>query len=231
MKNLIKNTANKIVTILIIIALFALTGYYFKDKIVSLFGGTTDGEYSYVIKRFSKQVELVVADAETETKRHQTFENKSLKDWPDWTEPITKLFIGRDMKVEVLVGTEFKINLRNITSEDITIENRVLKFKKPLEMEVDSQQIGNVKIADQSSGVIDKAVDLVTSSKKAQEFLAEKTDETVYNTSKYILKKKKVDIYKASEEALSSIININSKEKIKVHLNKNDLIFKIKDKK
>ena len=135
------------------------------------------------------------------------------------------------MEVLIPVTTEFKIDLAGISKNDILIKDNTVTFKKPLTVYVDSQQSGKIKIKNQSSGLVDKAVDLATSSVKAQEFLAEKTDETVYNTSTFVLSDKKEDVIKASEKALTSILNINSEKKIKVQLTEDDLHFKIKDKK
>lgn len=217
-----------LVTMIILIGGISL---YFKDKVNTLFGGTTSAEYSFVIKRFNKQLKLVVADAETKTTRMQTFSSNSTKDWPNWTDGITKFFIGRDLEVIVPVTTEFKIDLKNVSKNDIKIKDQVLTFKHPLTVEVDSQQNGKVKIAKQASGLVDKGVDLFTSSAKAQEFFADKTQETVYNTSSYVLKNKKEEIVSSSEKALSQILNLNSDKKIKVKLDKHSLKYKIVDKK
>ncbi|KGR73272.1 hypothetical protein ACVRWQ_04010 [Streptococcus phocae subsp. salmonis] len=220
-----------IILLVTIIILIGGISFYFKDKLNNIFGGTNTAEYEFVIKRFSKQVKLVVADAETNSTRKQKFSSNTTKDWPKWTKPITKVFIGRDIVVKIPVTTEFKIDLKNITSKDIKIENGVLTFKHPLTVEVDSQRDGDVKIEKQSSGIIDKGVDLFTSSAKAQEFFDEKTQETVFRTSKYVLDKKKDKIISYAEESLSQMINLNSENKIEVKLNEKSLNFKIVDKK
>lgn len=231
MKTLGKKFRQIIMTLIIVVILIGGVAFYFKDKFNNLFNGTNTTEYSFVIKRFSEQVKLVVADADTDTNRKQTFSNKTLNEWPKWTEKITRFFVGRDLEVVVPVTTEFKIDLNNVTSEDILINENVLTFKHPLTVEVDSQRTGKVKITKQASGVIDKGVDIFTSSAKAQEFFDEKTEETVYKTSKYVLNHKEEKIISASEKALSQILNLNTDKKIKVKLDKNSLRYKIIDKK
>lgn len=231
MKQIHNRLTKVLVPLLVLVALTCGLGFFFRDQLTHLFGGTTTADYNYVLKRFDKQVQLVVADAETDTTRKQTFQNDNLTEWPSWTETITRFFIGRDMEVLIPVTTEFKIDLAGISKNDILIKDNSVTFKKPLTVYVNSQQSGKIKIKNQSSGLVDKAVDLATSSVKAQEFLAEKTDETVYNTSTFVLSDKKEDVIKVSEKALTSILNINSKKKIKVQLTEDDLHFKIKDKK
>lgn len=229
MGNFRKRLAKIMVTLIIIIVIASGAGLFFKDQLIGLFGGTTTAEYKYVIKRFDQQVQLVVADAETDTTRKQTFKPDNFKKWPRWTETITRFFIGRDMEVLIPVTTEFKIDLDGISKKDITIKDKMVTFNKPLTVYVDSQQNGKLKIKKQSNGLVDKAVDVATSGTKAQEFLEEKIDETVYNTSAFVLSEKKDKVIKASEKALNSILNINSDKEIKVQLTEEDLHFKNKD--
>lgn len=229
MNKMTKKLTKLLLPLLLIIALAGGLGYFFRDQLTHLFGGTTTTDYNYVIKRFDKQVQLVVADAETDTTRKQTFTSDHFMEWPRWTETITRFFIGRDMEVLIPVTTEFKIDLDGISKKDITIKDKMVTFNKPLTVYVDSQQNGKLKIKKQSNGLVDKAVDVATSGTKAQEFLEDKIDETVYNTSAFVLSEKKDKIIKASENALTSILNINSDKEIKVHLTEEDLHFKNKD--
>lgn len=231
MKTLGKILANKIATILIIVLLLAGGLFAFRNSIKNMFAGTSNAEYEFVIKRFSKQTKLVVADAEIKTTRHQTFENDHLKDWPSWSKPLVKFFVGRDLVVDIPVKTEFKVDLNNISKDDITINHGVVTFSKFLTIEVDSQQDGDPTIQKTSNGAVDKIVDAATSGKEAQKFFSEKTKETVYKTSDYVLKKKKTKIIEATNAALSNILNLSSDKYLKVDLQENNINFKIVDKK
>ncbi|MGT2771581.1 hypothetical protein [Streptococcus marimammalium] len=231
MKFLGKFIANKLLTIAIILALVGGILFTFKNSLMSMFNGTNSADYEFVIERFSRQTKLVVADADVKTTRNQKFENDNLKDWPDWTKPITKVFVGRNLVVDIPVKTEFKIDLNDISSNNITIKNNVLTFNKKLLIEVDSQQEGDITISKQSNGVVDKVVDAFTSGTKAQEFLSEKTKETVHKTSKYVLDEKKNNVIEHAEESLEQVINLDSERNIDVVLNEDDIEFKIVDKK
>ena len=89
----IRNRLTKIlVPLLVLVALTCGLGFFFRDQLTHLFGGTTTADYNYVLKRFDKQIQLVVADAETDTTRKQTFQNDNLTEWPSWTETITRFF-------------------------------------------------------------------------------------------------------------------------------------------
>ncbi|MBJ8325112.1 hypothetical protein [Streptococcus pacificus] len=230
MKFLGKFIANKLLTIAIVLVLVGGLFFAFRNSIMNMFKGTSNAEYEFVIERFSRQTKLVVADADVKTTRNQKFENDNLKDWPDWTKPITKVFVGRNLVVDVPVKTEFKIDLNNVTSSNINIENNELTFNKKLVIEVDSQQEGDITISKQSNGVVDKVVDAFTSGTKAQEFLSEKTKETVYKTSEYVLDEKKKNVIEHAEESLEQVINLDSERNIDVVLNEDDIEFKIVDK-
>ncbi|HFI0914373.1 hypothetical protein ACTGWM_03610 [Streptococcus suis] len=99
------------------------------------------------VGKFEAESKLVVAGAEVDTTANHTFDNNNLQEWPDWTEPITKLFVGREMSVEIPVQTEFKLVLKGISQSDVQIQNNNLTFKKPVLFEVDSQQHGEIKSA------------------------------------------------------------------------------------
>ena len=174
-----------------------------------------------------------MAGADVETTANHTFENNKMKEWPDWTEPITKLFVGREMSVEIPVQTEFKLDLEGLTKDDIRIEDNTLTFKNFLTVEVDSQQHGEIKISNNSNGLIDKAVDVFTAGQKAQEFLSDKSQEAIYKTSEYVLNdaERQEMVVGFAENSLESLLNLNSDEKLEVDLSLDDLNFVIVDKK
>lgn len=89
--------------------------------------------------------------------------------------------------MEIPVKTEFKLELEGLDKDDILIENHVLTFKKPLTVYVDSQKNGETTIKSSSSGILDKGVDLITGSKKAMEFLEEKSQDVIYATSEKVM--------------------------------------------
>ncbi len=185
-------------------------------------------EYSYVIKKFSQKSELVVADAAIETSATQEFTSDATKDWPSWSEPIVKAFVGRTIEMKIPIKTEFKIVLKDISKDDVLIDrNNTLTFKKPLTVNVDSQIEGKIEIKNSKSGIIDRAVDAVTAGQKAQEFFTEKSEEAVYSTSEHIIKDQESinKVVKASKEALEEILNVASERKITVELTENDLTF------
>jgi hypothetical protein len=108
-----------------------------------------------------------------DTTANHTFDNNNLQEWLDWTEPITKLFVGREMSVEIPVQTEFKLVLEGIGQSDIQIQNNNLTFKKPVLVEVDSQQHGEIKISNNSNGLLTRRSMSSLLGLKAQEFLNE----------------------------------------------------------
>lgn len=182
--------------------------------------------YSFVIKRFEKKSELVVADADVETNPKKTFQSKTLEEWPGWTKTITKFFRSRSLTLKIPVKTEFKLQLANLSKKDVTIKENVLTFNKPLTVNVDSQQNGKSKI-DSSAGLLDRVVDAFTAGKKAQEFLEENSQDTIYKTSDKVMNNKgrqeKVATY--AEEALENLLNLNSDKKIDVKIKSSDLKF------
>lgn len=225
MKTLGKAIANKIA--LIIVLFILVVAGWFALKYMNPFNGTTRSDYEFVLKTFSKKNELVVSEATTVNTADKVFTSKALQDWPDWTKPLTSIFIGRSMTLEIPVTTEFKLNLSDFTSEDLNIKNNILTLKKPLLVKTDSQQKGESTISNQSNGIIDKAVDLWTSGSKAQEFLNEKSQDSIYQTSEFLMNdktlQKKVAQYAA--EDLEDILNVNSEKKIEVRLSDKDLKF------
>lgn len=232
MKTLGKMLLSKIVTVVLVLALLAGGLYWFRHNLVAIFNGTTHAEYSFVIKRFEKESQLVVAGAEVKATGEQVFTNNALKKWPDWTKAVTKVFVGRDMTAIIPVKTEFKLELKGIDKDDIAIHQGVLTFKQPLTVYVDSQQEGTITIDKASNGLVDKVVDAFTSGKKAQEFLSEKSQEAIYKTSEKLLsdedKLEKVVMF--SEEALENLINLGAEKPLEVDLDRDDLVFVIQDK-
>lgn len=185
-------------------------------------------EYKYVVKKFTQKSELVVADAEVSTAAKKEFKSDATKDWPTWTEPIVKAFVGRTIELNVPVKTEFKIVLKDISEDDVIIDGKnTLKFKKPLTINVDSQVEGEIEILNSKSGLIDKTVDVVTSGQKAQEFFSEKSVDAIYSTSEFVIKDEKTikKVIPAAEEALENVLNVSSNKKIDVVLTKDDLVF------
>ncbi len=100
--------------------------FWFRNSILAWFQGTHKVQYEFVIKKFEAESKLVVAGAEVDTTANHTFDNNNLQEWPDWTEPITKLFVGREMSVEIPVQTEFKLVLEGISQSDFQIQNNKL---------------------------------------------------------------------------------------------------------
>ena len=220
-----KKIATNVVTFIIIAALliggFLIYKNYNKNKELK-------EEYSFVIKKLTQKTELVVTDAAVSTSAKKEFTSEKTKDWPAWTEPIVKSVVGRTIEMEIPIKTEFKIVLKDITNDDIIIDNRNnLKFKKPLTVNVDSQVEGEIKIINSKSGIIDKAVDVATSGKSAQEFFTEKTQDAVYSTSEHVIKDEKSieKVIKYASQSLEDVLNISSDRKIHVELTKEDLVF------
>lgn len=206
--------------------------FYIKSKF-NLFDGTLTSRYTFVIKRFEKKSQLIVAGADVETTAEQVFTNDNFKEWSEWTKPLTKTLVGRELVAEIPVKTEFKLELKGLTEEDVDIEDGVLRFKKPLTVYVDSQAVGIPDIQKSGSGIVDKAVDAVTGGKKAQEFFAEKGPEAIYKTSEHVLedKDRQKKVAKFASESLEGLLNLGSEEELDVQLSVDDLYFVIEDKK
>ena len=184
-------------------------------------------EYDFVLKKFSKTNELVVSEATTINTTDKVFTSEVLKDWPHWTKPLTSIFVGRSVTLEIPVTTEFKLNFSKITSKDVTIKHDILSFNTPLVIRVDSQQKGELKISNESNGIIDKAVDLWSSDSKAQEFLSEQSQDSLYKTSNFVMKDKVLQqkVSKYASEDLENLLNLSSDKHFKVKLSGNDLSF------
>lgn len=224
MKTLGKVLANKIATIIILVILFGGAFWYVKGRVGV---GTTSSEYSFVIKRFSKKNQLLIADADVATTSEKQFDAELTKDWPEWTKWIADVIVSRKVVMEIPVKTEFKLELEGLDKDDIHIENQVLTFKKSLTVYVDSQKNGETTIKNSSSGLLDMGVDLITGSKKAMEFLEEKSQDAIYATSEHVMNdmERREKVAKYAEEALENLLNLNSEQKIDVKIDVENLTF------
>lgn len=231
MKMIGKFFAKKVASLLVLVLVVFLGYLFVRNQFFGLFAGTHTAQYKFVIKRFSEESKLVVAEAEVATTVPQTFENNELKSWPDWTQPITSFFVGREMTVDIPVQTEFKLVLKDIDQSDINIRDNQLNFKAPIKVEVDSQQHGNITISNNSNGLLDKAVDVFTSGQKAQEFLNDKSQEAIYKTSENVLKdqERQEKVAQYASQALENLLNLTSEEELQVDLTLDDLTFVIVD--
>jgi len=220
-KKIVVNVVSFIIIVGVVFGGFFIYKNYKKNKEIK-------AEYNYVIKKLSKKSELVVADAAIVTSAKKEFTSDTTKGWPSWTEPIVKAVMSRTIELKIPIKTEFKIVLEGITKDSVIIDrNNILKFKKPLTVNVDSQIEGKIEILNSKSGIIDKTVDVVTAGQKAQEFFSEKSEDAVYSTSEHVMNDtKSIDkVIKYAEEALEDILNVSSDRKIDVKLTRNDLSF------
>jgi len=220
-KKIVINVVSFIIIVGILFGGFLIYKNYKKNKEIM-------AEYNYVIKKLSKKSELVVADAAIETSAKKEFTSDSTKGWPSWTEPIFKTVVGRTIELKIPVKTEFKIVLEGITKDSVVIDrNNILKFKKPLTVNVDSQIEGKIEILNSKSGIIDKTVDVLTAGQKAQEFFSEKSEDAVYSTSEHVMNDSNSinKVIKYAEESLEDILNVSSDKKIDVVLTNKDLVF------
>ena len=220
-----KKIATNVITFIIIAAIVIAGIWIYKEY---KHNNKLKTEYDFVIKKFEKKSELVVGDAAVTTNAKKEFTTEATKNWPSWTEPIVKAFVGRTIELKIPIKTEFKIVLKDISANDIKIDkNNNLTFTKPLTVNVDSQVVGEIEIVNSKSGIVDKTVDVVTSGKKAQEFFSQKSVDAIYSTSENVMKDKKTieKVVEASEEALENVLNVSSDKKIKVVLTEKDLKF------
>ncbi|WP_161978981.1 hypothetical protein [Streptococcus sp. S784/96/1] len=224
-----KMVANKLATVVVLLVILVGLGCFFTWK-TNKFNGTVNAQYNFVLKKFTKENQLLVAGAEWETTRNQNFESEATKKWPKWTAFFKDLIISRDIEVKVPVKTEFKLDLTQLNQDDIELNDNVLTFKSPLTVNVDSQQDGTPDIVSTSSGIVDKAVDLLTASKKAMDFLEEKAQETVYETSQEAIRdrERQEKVAKYAAENLEKLLNLDNQnqEDIDVQISVSDLTFK-----
>ena len=128
MKSIGKALGKEIARILVILAVIAAVVFYLKGNnwFKKIFEGDTEAKYEYVVKRFSKKNELLVADAAVETTAPQSFNSNMTKDWPDWTKTIADLIVSRKLEVKIPVKTEFKLELTDISQNDIEIKDNAM---------------------------------------------------------------------------------------------------------
>lgn len=227
MKMIGKYVAKKIASLLVLGLLLIGSFFWLKSQFPNWFAGTLTSKYEFVIKSFEEESQLIVAGAEVDTTATHVFTNDQLQDWPKWTQPLTKALVGRDLVVEIPVETEFKLQLEGLTKDDVSISGKNLTFKKPLVVHVDSQPVDVPKRIEGDNGLIDKAVDVFTSGTKAQEFLAEKSQEVLYKTSEEVMadQGRQEKVAKFASQALENLLNLSSEEKLEVELTVEDLEF------
>ena len=183
MKRVVQNVITFLIIAIIIMGGFSIYRSYKHNK-------ELERTYDFVINKFTDKNELVVADATVDTNAKKTFTPEATKEWPSWMQPLVRLVAGRRVELKIPVKTEFKLVLTNLDKDDISIKDNKVTFRKKLTVNVDSQIDGEVSIINASNGLLDKTVDVLTSGKSAQEFLNEKAQDTVYDTSEYIMEDK-----------------------------------------
>lgn len=226
MKRVVQNVITFMIIAVIIMGVFSIYRSYKHNK-------ELEKTYDFVISKFTEKNELVVADATVDTNAKKTFTPEATKEWPSWIQPLVKLVSSRRIELKIPVKTEFKLVLNEIDKDDISIKDNKVTFRKPLTVNVDSQIEGDVEIVNSSNGLLDKAADMLTSGKSAQEFLNEKSQDTVYDTSEYIMEDKDTvkKVVKSAQKSLEEILNISSSSNISVELTEDDLTFVNVDKK
>lgn len=226
MKRVVQNVITFMIIAVIIMGGFSIYRSYKHNK-------ELEKTYDFVISKFTEKNELVVADATVDTNAKKTFTPEATKEWPSWIQPLVKLVSSRRIELKIPVKTEFKLVLNEIDKDDISIKDNKVTFRKPLTVNVDSQIEGDVEIVNSSNGLLDKAADMLTSGKSAQEFLNEKAQDTVYDTSEYIMEDKDTikKVVKSAQKFLEEILNISSSSNISVELTEDDLTFVNVDKK
>ena len=226
MKRVVQNVITFMIIAVIIMGGFSIYRSYKHNK-------ELEKTYDFVISKFTEKNELVVADATVDTNAKKTFTPEATKEWPSWIQPLVKLVSSRRIELKIPVKTEFKLVLNEIDKDDISIKDNKVTFRKPLTVNVDSQIEGDVEIVNSSNGLLDKAADMLTSGKSAQEFLNEEAQDTVYDTSEYIMEDKDTikKVVKSAQKSLEEILNISSSSNISVELTEDDLTFVNVDKK
>ena len=112
MKSIGKALGKEIARIVVILVVIATVVFYLKGNnwFKKIFDGDTEDKYEFVVKRFSKKNELLVADAAVDTTANQTFNSNATKDWPEWTKNIADLIVSRKLEVKVPVKTELRVS-------------------------------------------------------------------------------------------------------------------------
>lgn len=218
-----KSLANKL-AVVVTLLFFALVGFFWLQYKKS---NEIMAEYRLVLNKFSKKSELVVTGATVNTTTNKKFNSDMTKNWPKWTRTFSDLLVSRKVILKIPVKTDFKLQVGQLSQKDISIQNNVLMFKKPLIVNVDSQQDGQLEIKKSSSGIVDKVTDLFTANKKSMEFLEEKSQDAIYQTSEKVTNSqgRQEKVAKYAEESLEKLLNLNSKKKIDVKIKPSDLKF------
>lgn len=218
-----KSLANKL-AVVVTLLFFALVGFFWLQYKRS---NEIMAEYRLILNKFSKKSELVVTGATVNTTTNKKFNSDMTKNWPKWTRTFSDLLVSRKVILKIPVKTDFKLQVGQLSQKDISIQNNVLMFKKPLIVNVDSQQDGQLEIKKSSSGIVDKVTDLFTANKKSMEFLEEKSQDAIYQTSEKVTNSqgRQEKIAKYAEESLEKLLNLNSKKKIDVKIKPSDLKF------
>lgn len=218
-----KSLAKKL-AVVVTLLFFALVGFFWLQYKKS---NEIMAEYRLVLNKFSKKSELVVTGATVNTTTNKKFNSDMTKNWPKWTRTFSDLLVSRKVILKIPVKTDFKLQVGQLSQKDISIQNNVLMFKKPLIVNVDSQQDGQLEIKKSSSGIVDKVTDLFTANKKSMEFLEEKSQDAIYQTSEKVTNSqgRQEKVAKYAEESLEKLLNLNSKKKIDVKIKPSDLKF------
>lgn len=218
-----KSLANKL-AVVVTLLFFALVGFFWLQYKKS---NEIMAEYRLILNKFSKKSELVVTGATVSTTTNKKFNSDMTKNWPKWTRTFSDLLVSRKVILKIPVKTDFKLQVGQLSQKDISIQNNVLMFKKPLIVNVDSQQDGQLEIKKSSSGIVDKVTDLFTANKKSMEFLEEKSQDAIYQTSEKVTNSqgRQEKVAKYAEESLEKLLNLNSKKKIDVKIKPSDLKF------
>lgn len=218
-----KSLANKL-AVVVTLLFFALVGFFWLQYKRS---NEIMAEYRLILNKFSKKSELVVTGATVNTTTNKKFNSDMTKNWPKWTRTFSDLLVSRKVILKIPVKTDFKLQVGQLSQKDISIQNNVLMFKKPLIVNVDSQQDGQLEIKKSSSGIVDKVTDLFTANKKSMEFLEEKSQDAIYQTSEKVTNSqgRQEKVAKYAEESLEKLLNLNSKKKIDVKIKPSDLKF------
>lgn len=218
-----KSLAKKL-AVVVTLLFFALVGFFWLQYKRS---NEIMAEYRLILNKFSKKSELVVTGATVNTTTNKKFNSDMTKNWPKWTRTFSDLLVSRKVILKIPVKTDFKLQVGQLSQKDISIQNNVLMFKKPLIVNVDSQQDGQLEIKKSSSGIVDKVTDLFTANKKSMEFLEEKSQDAIYQTSEKVTNSqgRQEKIAKYAEESLEKLLNLNSKKKIDVKIKPSDLKF------
>ena len=225
MKKLTKLKVKKTVLIVVTLSTLSLGCHVLFN--MNLLKENTRSDYAYVLKEFAKKNRLILPKSVTVTQAEKYFSNTDIKKWPVWLQAITTFFIGRDLYLQIPIETKFILDLSTLTSDDIIIQNNTLMFKKRITVKVSSQQFGSIKVIRSNRRFIDKFVDVGLSGSKVQKFFSNESLNIIHSTSDRLKDNKQIrkKVAKDISEYLEKIINMSSKENLKIELEEEDLIF------